>query len=94
MRNTTFKSYSDADATDRRAQLTWLISSIPLLAYSNTSSLGCTAVVIAAEFGPQGAASEDSWLRLSAPLAASLRSHASRRAVFLPHRRLGLPPIL
>lgn len=61
-----------------------MISSIPLLAYSNTSSLGCTAVVIAAEFRGQGAASEDSWLRLSAPLAASLRSHTSRRAVFLP----------
>lgn len=30
---------------------TWLISSIPLLANSNTSSLGCTAVVM---FGSEG----------------------------------------
>lgn len=36
--------------------LTWLISSIPLLANSNTSSVGCTAVVMAAEFRGQGAA--------------------------------------
>ena len=36
--------------------LTWLISSIPLLANSNTSSVGCTAVVMAAEFRGQGVA--------------------------------------
>lgn len=40
--------------------LTWLISSIPLLANSKTSSLGWTAVVMAVEFSERS-------LRIPAP---------------------------
>lgn len=65
------------------AQLTWLISSIPLLAYSNTSSLGCTAVVIAAEFRGQGAPKIPCCV--SAPLAAFFGTHAGKLFSCPPH---------
>lgn len=69
-----FLSHSTCVYSDNQSVLfTWLISSIPLLANSKTSSLGWTAVVMAVE------ASERS-LRISAPNALlALFLHVPRK---------------